>query len=554
MTVSNPILITIVAAIVLAFVLGLLANRLGLPALAGFIIAGIVTGPHTGGLRADQALVTELYDMGLILLMFGAGLQFSVSGLRSVRHMAIPGALVLCIVTVSLCIGLGMWQHWSIYTSALFGLAMAAPSVVLMQHALHDRRLTETERGRLATGLLIVQSLIVVTVVLLLPVVGVVTGSSRTAFVVGGAFNTVYFMVGKVAMFALVMVLCGRYITPWLLGVVANTGSRELLRLAVIVIALGFALATAYVFGVAFALGAFFAGVMFSGAELSRRAALGALPFREVFPVLFFIAIGMMFDPSSVMQTPGLLLAILAIILLGKSLAAMLVVRLYRYSWHTAFTVAACLAQIGEFALVIASLGMALTLFSPVVGNLILTGAILSMLVNPLLITMLSALGRYLDTYRDTSGDLEQVAVAQQEDRMRNHVIVIGYGRVGSCVVEGLQQLAMPFIVIEHRKERVAQLRVDGMRALFGNAADQRVLEEANIAMAHSVIVVIPGAYEAAHVIDHALTLQANIPVVAYARTDVEARHLKKYGATHTVVGEHEIADAILKLLIPSSS
>lgn len=553
MTASNPILTTLVAAIVLAFVFGLLANKFRLPALAGFIIAGIVTGPYTGWLSADQALVTELYDMGLILLMFGAGLQFSVSGLRSVKQIAIPGAVVQCIVTVSLGIGLGMWQHWSMNTSLLFGLAMAAPSIVVMQQALHDRRLTETERGRIATGWLIVQDLIVVTTLLLLPAVGIMAGSKGAAFMAGGIFNTAYFVVGKVAMFALVMVLSGRYITPWILATVANTGSRELLRLAVIVIALGFALTTAYVFGIAFAVGAFFAGAMLSGAELSRRAALGSIPFREVFPVLFFIAVGMMFDPASLLQTPWVLLATLAIILLGKSFAVIFVVRLYRYSWHTALSVAACLAQIGEFALVIASLGVVLKLFSPMVGNLVLTGAILSMLVNPVWIYLLSALGRRLDKYGRASIDVEQAAVAQQEDKMRNHVIVIGYGSVGHCVVEGLQRLAMPFIVIEHRMERVAQLRVDGMRALFGNAADKRVLEEANIAMAHSVIVVIPGAYEAAQVIDHALTLQPTVPIAAYARTDAEAHNLRKYGATYTVVGEHEIADAMLDLLIPPS-
>ncbi|RUU89301.1 sodium:proton antiporter, partial [Mesorhizobium sp. M7A.T.Ca.TU.009.01.3.1] len=392
---DTPLIATIVAGLGLAFIFGALANRFRIPPLVGYLVAGVLVGPNTPGFVADAGLANELAEIGVILLMFGVGLHFSLKDLLSVRAIAVPGAVVQIGFATALGAGLSWMLGWSMGAGLVLGLALSVASTVVLLRALQERRMIETERGRIAVGWLIVEDLAMVLALVLLPALaGVLGGQEQTdAHASGllslpasyGIWGVVGITLAKVAAFVVVMLVVGRRVIPWILHYVAHTGSRELFRLAVLAIALGVAFGAAKLFGVSLALGAFFAGMIMSESELSHRAAEESLPLRDAFSVLFFVSVGMLFDPFSLISNGWPILATLAIIVIGKSLAAFVIVVAFGYPLATALMISASLAQIGEFSFILAELGVGLKLLPEQGRDLILAGAILSIVLNPLM-------------------------------------------------------------------------------------------------------------------------------------------------------------------------
>ena len=396
---ATPLISTIVGGIVLAFVLGALAGRLRLPPLIGYLCAGVVVGPHTPGYTADQALAPELAELGVILLMFGVGLHFSIRDLMAVRKIAIPGAVAQIGIATLLGMGVAWGFGWSWGQGLVYGLALSVASTVVLLKALQDRDLVDSEQGRIAVGWLVVEDLAMVLALVLLPALsgllvpaGAGAGGDAPAASATDILLTVSLTLGKVAAFVAVMLVIGRRFIPWMLERIVWTGSRELFRLGVLATALGVAFGAYSLFGVSFALGAFFAGMVLAESEFSHRAAEESLPLRDAFAVLFFVSVGMLFDPMVLVRDPWGVLATVSIIVVGKSVAALGIVRMFGYSNRTGMTIAASLAQIGEFSFILASLGVFLQILPERAQSLILAGALLSIVLNPLLF-------RWLDRY-----------------------------------------------------------------------------------------------------------------------------------------------------------
>jgi CPA2 family monovalent cation:H+ antiporter-2 len=542
----TPLIATIVCGLVLAFIFGTLAHRLKMPPLIGYLIAGIAIGPFTPGFVGDADLAQELAEIGVILLMFGVGLHFSLKDLLSVKAIAIPGAVVQISIATLLGMGLGWALGWPMGEGFLFGLALSVASTVVLLTALQERRLVETKRGRIAVGWLIVEDIAMVLALVLIPALSGVLGGKGEALTGSALMLMLGITLGKVVAFVAVMLIVGRRVIPWILERIADTGSRELFRLAVLAIALGFALGSAYVFGVSFALGAFFAGMILSESELSHRAAEESLPLRDAFAVLFFVSVGMLFDPSVLVREPLLVLATVFIIVVGKSLAAYFIVRLFGHPMSTALTISASLAQIGEFSFILATLGLSLDLLSPVARDLILGGAILSILINPLLFSMLDRLKPLIEKREGSDTPVEAV---QQPVDMSDHVVLVGYGRVGRAIGSQLKAQGKPFVVIEAQLESVDALRAEGLTALYGNAAQAGVLTAACIERARWMLVAIPDAFEAGQMIERARAANAQLKVAARAHSDAEIEHLEKHGANEVIMGEREIARGMLGLV-----
>jgi CPA2 family monovalent cation:H+ antiporter-2 len=446
----TPLISTIVVALVLAFVFGVLAQRLRFSPLVGYLVAGILISPFTPGYVADQGIANELAEIGVILLMFGVGLHFSLEDLLSVGRIAIPGAIAQIAVATALGMGLAWWLGWSMSAGVVFGLALSVASTVVLLRAMQERRLLETERGRIAVGWLIVEDMAMVLTLVLLPARAPVLKAGATLSLFALALP-VAITLGKVAAFVAIMLIVGKRVIPWILHYVAHTGSRELFRLSVLAIALGVAFGAAMLFDVSFALGAFFAGMMLSESELSQRAASETLPLRDAFAVLFFVSVGMLVDPTIVLREPIPVLVTVLIIVVGKSLAAFLIVRLFGHPTSTALTIAASLAQIGEFSFILAGLGIELALLPERGRDLILAGAILSILLNPLLF---AALDYWLAkaearSAADAAGPEETAArEGVPPTRLTDHVVLVGHGRVGGFISAALPP-QIPLLVIE---------------------------------------------------------------------------------------------------------
>ena len=567
---DTPLIATIVAGIGLAFVFGALANRFRIPPLVGYLVAGVLVGPYTPGFVADQTLAPELAEMGVILLMFGVGLHFSLKDLMSVRAIAVPGAIVQIAVATALGAGLAWLMGWSIGAQLVFGLALSVASTVVLLRALQDRRLVQSERGRIAVGWLIVEDLAMVLALVLLPALASVLGTSNSvtndplAAQLGlGLWGVLGLTLLKMAAFVAFMLIVGRRVIPWILHYIAHTGSRELFRLAVLAIALGVAFGASKLFGVSLALGAFFAGMILSESELSHRAAEETLPLRDAFAVLFFVSVGMLFDPSSLLRDPLPVLATLFIIVIGKSAAAFLIVKAFGHPIGTALTISASLAQIGEFSFILAELGVGLNLLPSQARDLILAGAILSILINPLAFAAIDWLKPYLERRAGIAPDEKPAASRpkgknEQEEAeeplvptsLTAHTILIGYGRVGSLVGQALKDSNTPFVVIEDADKIVADLREADIETIVGNAARSDILKAANLAGARCLILAIPNAFEAGQVVQQAKTANATLTIVARAHSDAEVTHLTELGADMVIMGEREIARGIIEKVV----
>jgi CPA2 family monovalent cation:H+ antiporter-2 len=547
---------TIAAALGAGLLFGYLATRLRLPALVGYLAAGIIIGPATPGYVADAALAGQLAEIGVMLMMFGVGLHFSLDDLWDVRKVALPGAILQIAVATALGMGLAHFWGWTIGGGLVFGLALSVASTVVLLRALEERGILDSFNGRIAVGWLVVEDLVTVLVLVLLPALagslgGEVVDAAHGGHGAGGGdlWTTLAITLGQVGAFIVLMLVVGRKLFPWILWQVARTGSRELFTLCVIAAAVGIAYASTHYFGVSFALGSFFAGMVLRESALAHRAAEESLPLRDAFAVLFFVSVGMLFEPSILIEQPMKLLAVVAIIIVGKSVAAFLLVLLLRYPAKTALMVSASLAQIGEFSFILAALGLSLKLM-PVEGqSLILAGAIISIALNPVVFRVTKPLERWLGKdqglaakFDRTADPLAELPMNVPHEHLRNQVVLVGYGRVGRRIAASLKEQGIPYVVAEQNREVVDQLRKEGTPAVAGNAGEPAVLIQAHIAHASMLVIATPDTFHVRAMIETARALNPNIKTVVRTHNDAEADLLRSERAGEIFMGEQELA------------
>ncbi|WP_374436694.1 YbaL family putative K(+) efflux transporter [Inhella sp.] len=542
---------TIAMGFGLAMVFGFLANTLRMPPLVGYLLAGILIGPATPGFVADVGLAGQLAEIGVMLLMFGVGLHFSLADLMAVKRIAVPGAIVQIGAATAMGMGLALWWGWSLGGALVFGLSLSVASTVVLLRALEAKGLLKSVNGQIAVGWLVVEDLVMVLVLVLLPAVAGLLGGATSSG--GGSssdlLGTIGLTLGKVGAFIALMLLVGRRLLPKLLWWVARTGSRELFTLAVVAVAVGVAFGAAKLFDVSFALGAFFAGMMMRESEFAHRAADESLPLRDAFAVLFFVSVGMLFDPAVILAEPLKLLAVVAIILVGKTLAAVALVLLFRYPLNTALTVGASLAQIGEFSFILAGLGVALKLLPTEGQSLILAGALISIALNAALFAAVdplrrwvlarSSLARKLELRDDPLAELPQ---STDPSLLAGHVVLVGHGRVGRRIAAELQQHGLHFVVAEQNREAVETLRAKGISAVSGDAQTPEVLVQAHVARAAMLVVAIPDSVNARQMVEIARTLNPGIQVVLRTHNEEEAALLRQECQGEVFLDEHELA------------
>jgi CPA2 family monovalent cation:H+ antiporter-2 len=549
---------TIAASFGLATIMGFIAARLKMPPMVGYLLAGIIIGPATPGFVADIGLARQLADIGVMLLMFGVGLHFSLDDLLAVRRVVVPGAIVQMCISAGLGIAAALLWGWTPGAAIVLGLALSVASTVVVLRALEAGRALQSINGRIAIGWLIVEDLVMVLVLVLLPSLGGMLGSAEASAAAGLATPNIWIALsltlGKLVAFVATMLVVGRGVLPRLLWLVARTGSRELFTLCVISAAVGIAYVSTALFDVSFAVGAFFAGMMMRESELSHRAAEESLPLRDAFAVLFFVSVGMLFDPMVVLEHPAKLLAVVAIVMLGNPLVAIGLVLAFRYPLNTALTVGASLSQIGEFSFILAALGVSLGLLPQHGQSLIVAAALLSIAANPLVFAGLrpahawirarSRLARRLER----SGDpLAALPMSTGESYLSGQVVLVGYGRVGRRIAQALSARGIPYVVAEQNRERVRELREKDIAAVSGDAADPAVLIQAHIAKASMLVIATPDTVSVRRMAEIARTLNPAIEVAVRTHSEEEARLLANENVGMVFFGEHELASAMTR-------
>jgi CPA2 family monovalent cation:H+ antiporter-2 len=541
---------TIAAAFGVALILGFIAERIKMPALIGYLVAGIIIGPATPGFVADVHLASQLSEIGIMLLMFGVGLHFSPADLLAVRNVAVPGALVQMGLTSALGISMALWWQWSLGGALVFGLALACASTVVLLKSLERRNLLDTMNGRIAVGWLVVQDLATVLVLVLLPPLASILGGPAAA--VANA-TPLWLTIGKtlfqVGAFIAIMTVVGRRALPWLLWQVARTGSRELFTLSVIAIAIVIAYGASALFSVSFALGAFAAGTVMRESEFSHRAAEESLPLRDAFSVLFFVSVGMVADPMILVEQPLKVAAVIALIVFGNSLAALFLLLVLRYPMATALTVAVSLGQIGEFSIILAGLGLSLGLLPSEGMSLVLAGVLISIALNSFLFKAVDPLRRWILKHSETARTLEQrqdpyaeLPMATERQYLEGQVVLIGFGRVGRRIAGALDAAKIPYVVVEQNRELVEALRKRGIAAVSGNAADPAVLIQAHIANAAMLIIATPNPVNVRKMADTARALNPPIEIVLRTHSEDESQLLDQEGIGAVFFGEQELA------------
>jgi len=545
---------TLAAGLGLALVMGFLATKLRLPPLVGYLLAGVFVGPATPGFVADVALSQELAEVGVILLMFGVGLHFSLSDLLAVKRIAVPGAVVQIAVASALGYVAAYVWGWSMGAGIVFGLALSVASTVVLLRALEDREMLDSRNGSIAVGWLVVEDIVTVLVLVLLPALATSLGGSASGAPTHGLGVTLALTMSRVALFVALMLLVGRRLLPWFLWQIAGTASRELFTLAVIAVGLGIAFGASHFFGVSLALGAFFAGTVMRESSLSHRAAEESLPFRDAFSVLFFVSVGMLFDPAVLLREPLKVLVVVAIVMLGKSVAAVGIVLAFRYPLNTALTVSAGLAQIGEFSFILAALGASLGLLPPEAQTLIVAGALISIALNPLVFHAIEPIqswvrrrshhARNLELRDDPLSELPQ---SVQPEKLTDHVVLVGYGRVGRRIGEALNERGVLYVVAEWNREVVDRLRRGGTLAVSGDATEARVLVQAHVARARVLIIATPDMVGARTMLDITRRLNPKIQTVVRTHSDEEAELLRREKVGSVFMGEHELARGMIQ-------
>ncbi len=550
---------TIAVALGAALLLGFLALRLKLPAIVGYLVAGVLIGPATPGFVADVGLAQQLSEIGVMLLMFGVGLHFSLDDLKEVRGIAVPGALGKMLLATLLGMAAAHFWGWTPGAGLVFGLALSVASTVVLLRALEDRGLLESLNGRIAVGWLLVEDLVMVLVLVLLPALGGLlgggapaAGSSAPAAPLFGAQSlglSLLMTFGQLAIFVVVMLVGGRRLFPWLLWQVGKTGSRELFTLCVMAAAVGIAYLSSAVFGVSFALGAFFAGMMLRESALAHRAAEESLPFRDAFSVLFFVAVGMLIDPAILMREPLRVAVVAAIIVLGKFIIAFALVLLFRYPLNTALTIAASGAQIGEFSFILAGMGVGLGIL-PVEGrDLILAGALVSIGVNHLVFACIEPAQRWVRRRSALANALERpvdplaaLPLTVGEKELTGHVVLVGFGRVGRRIGEALAANGTHFVVADRNREIVEDLRARGVHAVSGDASDPVVMAQTHVMRARILVIATPDTFAARKMIEIARILNPGVETVVRTHSEEEAELLRQENVGKVFMGEHELA------------
>lgn len=543
---------TIAAGLGLAMILGFLSTRLRMPPLVGYLIAGIIVGPYTPGFVADAELTPQLAEIGVMLLMFGVGLHFSIGDLLEVKRIAIPGAILQITAATLLGMGAGAWWGWDIAQSLVFGLALSVASTVVLLKALEARGVVESINGKIAVGWLVVEDLVMVLVLVLLPALAVVMGghSAHPGETGGPSIGmNLLLTVGKVIAFIVFMLVVGKRLLPKLLWWVAGTGSRELFSLCVIATAVGVAYGSAKLFDVSFALGAFFAGMMLRESEFSHRAADDSLPLRDAFAVLFFVSVGMLFNPYVLVDEPFKVLIVVAIIMLGKTIAAVALVLAFRYPLNTALTVGASLAQIGEFSFILAALAVSLGLMDQTAHNLILAGALISIACNSLIFSCLeplqkwvkkrSAYARSLDMREDP---LAVLPMSTDESFLSGQVVLVGYGRVGQRIAQRLDEKKIPYVVIDTNRDLIERLRAKNQPAVCGDAATPEALIQAHILKARFLIAATSQTFFVRQMIDIARQLNPKIETIVRTDNEEEARLWANENVGKIFLSEQQLA------------
>ncbi len=545
-----PLITTLAAGFGIALILGFAAERLKIPALVGYLAAGILIGPTTPGFVADMQIAAQLSEIGVMLLMFGVGLHFSLGDLMAVKRIAVPGAVVqmACATLLGMAVAWGWGWEWG--HGLLFGLSLSCASTVVLLKALEARGVLDSMNGRIAVGWLIVEDLATVLVLVLLPpLAGILGGNASAAAGDQALWITIARTLLEVCAFIGLMMLVGRKLIPWLLWHIAATGSRELFTLSVVAAAIGIAYGAAQLFSVSFALGAFFAGMVMRESEFSHRAAEESLPLRDAFSVLFFVSVGMLFQPSILVDKPLQVLGVVAIIMVGKTLAAMALVLALRYPLNTALTVAASLAQIGEFSFILAGLGQSLGLMTSEGMSLILAGALFSIALNPLMFSAIEPLRRGALGRSAKARELEQrgdpfaeLPMSTERKFLEKQVVLVGYGRVGHRIAEALESQGIPYVVAEQNRELVESLRHKGIAAVSGDASEPSVLIQAHIADAAMLVIASPDPINVRQMVETARTLNPDIEIVLRTHSEAESALLRNDKLGAVFYGEEELA------------
>ncbi len=561
-----PLVTTVATGLGLAFIFGLIANKLRIPPIVGYLLAGVVIGPHTPGFVADIHLAEQLSEIGIVLLMFGVGLHFSLQDLMEVRKIALPGAIVqISAATIMGAVMTSFWG-WPLSSGLMFGLALSCASTVVLLRSMEEHNLTQTNDGRIAIGWLIVEDLAMVLALVLVPALAVkygVNASDVDAATQDAAaeiarmplWQSLSIAIGKVALFVAIMIVVGKRFLPWLLTVVAHTRSRELFTLAVFGMALGVAFIAFKLFDVSFALGAFFAGMMIRESDLNHEVADRALPFQDAFAVIFFVAVGMLFDPQVLIDEPLHVALVVGIIMIGKSIAAMGIVLLLGYPLKTGFIVSAGLAQIGEFSFILVTLGMAYGLLPAEGQNLILAGAMISIALNPLTFILYRKLFDYVGRkprlsrmFNVRDNDLAHLR-PEEKHVLRDLVVVVGFGRVGRYISENVQKAHIDLVIVDQNRERVEALRENGYHAIAGDASYAGVLQEAAIEKARALIIAVPDPFEARRILETARELKPDIKILVRAHNDEELTYFMEQQVDLALTGPREIARHMVEYL-----
>ncbi|HPH06962.1 MAG TPA: YbaL family putative K(+) efflux transporter [Methylotenera sp.] len=548
---------TIAAGFGLALIFGFIAERCKLPALVGYLFAGILIGPATPGFVADVSIASQLSEIGVMLLMFGVGLHFSINDLLSVKKIALPGAVIQMTISTVLGMWLANWWGWTLGEGLIFGLALSCASTVVLLKALESRGILASMNGKIAVGWLVVEDLITVLVLVLMPPLASILGGVTTESGSTPLWQTISFTLLQVTGFIVLMLVVGKRMLPWILWQVAKTGSRELFTLSVISAAIGIAYGAALIFSVSFALGAFFAGMVMRESEFSHRAAEESLPLRDAFAVLFFVSVGMLFEPTILLTKPLNVLAVVAIIVFGKSIVAMVITLAFRYPLNTALTVAASLAQIGEFSFILAGLGVSLGML-PVEGmSLILAGALISIAFNPLVFSVIKPLKTCVLGISETARHYEkridqfsELPMNTERKYLKGQVVLVGYGRVGKKIATALREKNVAFVVADENRELVEALRKTGIQAVFGDASEPAVLIQAHIANASMLVIATPDSINIRKMVETAKTLQPEIQIVIRTRNESESNLLKAESAGKVFYEKEELANSMCKFII----
>ena len=547
---DTALLFTVAGAFGAAFVLGFGASKLGLPPLVGYLIAGMLLGPHAPGALGNVELASQLAEIGVILLMFGVGLHFSPGDLLRVRRIVLPGALLQMVVSVALGIALARHWGWSGAASILFGLSVSIASTVVVLRVLESRGLLDSIDGRIAVGWLVVEDLAVVIALVLLPAVFQVLDADQAiaGASTSGLALTIALTLIKVVAFIVLMGVVGRRAVPWLLLHVARSGSRELFTLAVLAVALGVAVGAAAGFGVSLALGAFVAGVVISESDLSYRAGADALPMQDAFAVLFFVSIGMLIDPAILLRDPVKIAQTVGVILLGNTVVATILMVLLRHPLGPSLRLGASLGQIGEFSFVLAGLGVSIGVLTEEHRSLILAAALCTIVLNPVLYAGTDRLSDFVARYPRLLRYLER----QIEPRLvttdmflatpADHAVLIGYGRVGRTIGDALQRMGMPFIVIEQDRRVVDVMRKLDVTAVYGDATRPGILEHAKPEFAKLLVIASPDPYHARHIIELVRSKNPAIDIIVRTHGDVEQSMFEELGVKKAMMGERELA------------